>query len=123
MEQQPDPTSIADEAVGQARGTEPPDRAKEEKSAEEAPRRNAPAPAADASISEKSAASVGERSGEAYSDTANSQLATSRTARPRRAGSTSNSVLSTRSARQCIIAGFALGYVSALLLHGHRQGA
>jgi hypothetical protein len=140
MKNQSDLDAIAEEAVGQRHDSAPPDavREKEDISPEEAVRRIATSAGAQASISEKTAESVGERVGDAYSDVgtvAQTQKSNLGMQTATRAGSpasgAANPVLA--AGRQVVefvsrqfdehpvmmtTACFALGYMTAGLLHG-----
>ena len=125
MESQPDRDAIAEEAVGQRHGNAPPDaaKAKTDYSPEEAARGLAASSGAQASIPEKTAESIGERVGNAYSDPESvkqnpkgkmGQLTAMRTLGRKPDG------VSRRSVEErfgTVVAGFALGYITAVLLH------
>jgi len=64
-----DPRIIAEEAVGQARGSPPPDAAKAEMPTDDAIRRLAVSAGPQADIADQTAESVGERVGDAYATT------------------------------------------------------
>jgi hypothetical protein len=126
MESQPDRDAIAEEAVGQRHGSAPPDavKAKTDFSPEEAARRLAASSGAQASIPEKTAESVGERVGNAYSDPESGnqnpkgkvgQLTAMRALGRERAEAAPRRSVEERFGT--VIAGFALGYVTAVLLH------
>jgi hypothetical protein len=137
MNNQTDRDAIAEEAVGQRRDGAPPYAVKEEMSPEEAVRRIAESAGAAASTPEKTAESVGERVGDAYSDPESSTQTQTRkfglygAATAAFQGSASDPVLATRrTVAQFIsdrfneqpfavaVACFALGYATAVLLHG-----
>lgn len=137
-----DPDAIAEEAVGQLRGSTPPDGVKQqaEMPLEEMARRSNSA-GAQASIPEKTAESIGERVGNAYADPgsggARNPPAKSARLRLPREGSRGNRaadplLASVRQVAQVVsdqldeqpfrmvLASFALGYMTALVLHGRR---
>jgi hypothetical protein len=139
MNNRPNPDQIAEEAVGQRHDSPPPHavKEKEDMSPEDAVRQIARSAGADASTSEKTAESVGERVGDAYSDpesgiqtqTKKFDLHGATTAVFQ--GSASDPVLAARrKVAQFIsdrfneqpfavaVACFALGYATAVLLHG-----
>jgi hypothetical protein len=139
METKPEPGTIAEEAVGQWLGSAPPDAVSEkaEMSLDETVRRLATSSGPQASISAKTAEAVGERVGDAYSDgpSITSRNLPLKKARPdgRQEGSeasgATNPVLATGrqvaqmvpypSAEQTlvkVIAGFVLGYITAVLI-------
>jgi ElaB/YqjD/DUF883 family membrane-anchored ribosome-binding protein len=107
------PRIIAEEAVGQARGSPTPDAAKAEMPTEDVIRRLAMSAGPQADIAAQTAESVGERVGDAYATTdevkAGSRNVARRAASPAR-----------HAAQQpfmTMAAGFALGYIAALLIH------
>jgi hypothetical protein len=114
METQADRDAIADEAVGQRHESPPPEaQKKNDLSPEEDGQRLAKSAGAQASIPEKTAESLGERVADAYSDP-------NLTSRPGSIGRAPARGLSTPFELQpflTLIAGFALGYCAALLLH------
>jgi hypothetical protein len=139
MEKQPDRDTIVDEAVGQRHGSAPPYAGKKpDMSREEAARQLAPSSGAQESTPEKTAESVGERVGDAYSDPAevtqypknNVGRLAATGVRPRSGGQSTRSVSAGREGTEnlsdrlfdgrfvTVIAGFALGYLTAVLLHG-----
>ena len=108
-----DPRIIAEEAVGEARGSPTPDAAKAEMPTEAVIRRLATSAGPQADIATQTAESVGERVGDAYATT-DEVKAASRNVAGRAASQAS------RAAQQpftAVAAGFALGYVAALLIH------
>jgi hypothetical protein len=117
-DKKPDARTIAEEAVGQTRGSPTPDTAKDQAVAPtdaEAMRQLATSAGPQAGLATKTAESVGERVGDAYADgTMGGATAPSRNiARP--AWSQAS-----RAAQQpfvAVAAGFALGYAAALLVH------
>jgi hypothetical protein len=139
-----DPDAIAEEAVGQRHGDLPPYAVKEQPdmSQEEIARRLSKPAGPQASIPEKTAEAVGERVGDAYADPASAAARNPPGRVGRLAGPYERSsgygagdpVLG--AARQMaqlvsrqldeqplmmLAAGFALGYTTALLLHGRRN--
>jgi hypothetical protein len=126
MERQSDRDAIAEEAVGQRHGSGPPDAAtgKADISQEEAARQLAASSGAQASIPEKTAVSVGERVGDAYSDPESvrqkpkgeiGQLSAVRALGRKPAGGVPRQLIEGRFAT--VVASFALGYITAVLLH------
>jgi hypothetical protein len=108
-----DPRIIAEEAVGQARGSPTPDAAKAEMPTEDVIRRLAMSAGPQADIAAQTAESVGERVGDAYATTDEVKASSRNFAR--RAASQAS-----RAAQQpfiSIAAGFALGYAAALFIH------
>jgi len=108
-----DPRIIAEEAVGQARGSPTPDAAKAEMPTEDVIRRLAMSAGPQADVAAQTAESVGERVGDAYATTDEVKASSRNVAR--RAASQAS-----RAAQQPFIsvaAGFALGYALALLIH------
>jgi hypothetical protein len=139
MNRQSDRDRIAEEAVGQRHGSAPPyAEGKAGVSQEEAARQLAPSSGAQASTPEKTAESVGERVGDAYSDPQRvEQHPKSNTGRLTATGAgshnngESNRFLSVgRKVTEnlshplfeerflTVVGGFALGYLTAVLLHG-----
>ena len=131
MKTQPDRDTIAEEAIGQRHGRAP-DYAstKADMSQEEAALQLAPSSGAQASIPEKTAESVGERVGDAYPDPArvaqypkgNVGRLTATAAGSHNRGE-NNRFLSvgrgvTEARLLTVVAGFALGYLTAVLFHG-----
>jgi hypothetical protein len=113
-DKKPDARTIAEEAVGQTRGSPTPDTAKDQAVAPtdaEAMRQLATSAGPRAGLAVKTAESVGERVGDAYAD---GTTAPSRNiARPVWSQAS-------RAAQQpfvAVAAGFALGYAAALLVH------
>jgi hypothetical protein len=108
-----DPRIIAEEAVGQARGSPTPDAAKADMPTEDDIRRLAMSAGPQADIAAQTAESVGERVGDAYATTDEVKARSRNVAR--RASSQAS-----RAAQQpftLIAAGVALGYAAALLIH------
>jgi hypothetical protein len=108
-----DPRVIAEEAVGQARGSPTPDAAKVETPTEDLIRQRATSAGPQADIATQTAEAVGERIGDAYATTDEVR------ARPRNVAWRAASPAS-RAAQQPFIlvaAGFDLGYAAALLMH------
>jgi hypothetical protein len=139
MKTQPDRDTIAEEAVGQKHGSAPPYAGEKAKmSQEEAARQLAPSSGAQASTPEKTAESVGERVGDAYSDPERvEQHPKSTLGRLTATGAgshkngESNRLLSVgprvtddlsrprlEERFLTVLGGFALGYLTAILLHG-----
>ena len=138
-----DPDAIAEEAVGQRHGDPPPYAVKRqpEMSQEEMARRLSQPAGSQASIPEKTAEAVGERVGDAYADPGsaagwNLPGKNARLAGPHERSSANGAsdpvlgavrqvgqVLSHQLEEQpfmMMIAGFALGYATAVWLHGQR---
>ena len=108
-----DPRIIAEEAVGQVRGSPTPDAAKTEMPTEAVIRQLATSAGPQADIAAKTAESVGERVGDAYATTDEVKAGSRNVAR--RAASQAS-----RAAQQpftAVAAGFVLGYAAALLIH------
>ncbi len=110
--------AIAEEAIGQRHGDPPPYAVKEtpDMSQEEVARRLSKPAGAQASVPERTAESVGERVGDAYADPGSpaARNLPGKIARP---------ALPHQLYEQpfmMVVAGFALGYMTALLLHGRR---
>jgi hypothetical protein len=139
MNRQSDRDRIAEEAVGQRHGSAPPyAEGKAGMSQEEAARQLAPSSGAQASTPEKTAESVGERVGDAYSDPhkveqhpkSNTGRLTARGTGSHDTGESSRFLSVGRKVTEnlsrplfeerllTVIGGFALGYLTALLLHG-----
>ena len=129
MEGQPDRDRIAEEAVGQKHGSAPAYAAKKaEMSQQEAAWQLALSSGAQASTPEKTAESVGERVGDAYADPARVAQHPKRnggrlTATRPQNRDENNRFLSVRRRVTeerfvTVIAGFALGYLTAVLFHG-----
>jgi hypothetical protein len=121
-----DPDVIAEEAVGQRHGDPPPYAVKEQPdvSQEEMSRRLSQPAGPRASIPEKTAEAVGERVGDAYADpgsaaTRNFPGKIARLAGPHERSGALRQVLGEQPFLM-VAAGFALGYMTALLLHGRR---
>src|SRR6266480_5508788 len=104
-DKKPDAKTIAEEAVGEARGAPIPDAAKNKPATEEVIRQLATSAGPQADIATKTAESVGERVGDAYATTAEVEAGSRKFAR---------TVASQASAAQqpfmTVAAGFALGY-------------
>ena len=138
-----DPDAIAEEAVGQRRGDPPPYAAKEnsDMSQEEMARRLSKPAGPRASMPEKTAEAVGERVGDAYADPG-SAVARNRPGiiarlagpygRPSGNGAPDPVLGAVRQVTRVVsrqfdeqpllmvVGSFALGYMTALLLHGRR---
>ena len=122
-----DPDAIAEEAVGQRRGDPPPYAVKErpDVSQEEMARRLSKSAGPRASIPEKTAEAVGERVGDAYADPGSAAARNRPGIIARFAGT---HVRRSGAVRQVldeqplvmVVASFALGYMTALVLHGRR---
>lgn len=111
-----DPRIIAEEAVGQARGSPTPEAPKAEMPTDDVIQRLAMSAGPQADNAARTAESIGERVGDAYATT-DEVKARSRNVARRAAPQAS------RAAQQPFIlvaTGFALGYAAALLIH-HRQ--
>ena len=108
-----DPRIIAEEAVGQARGSPTPDAAKAEMPTEDVIRQLAMSAGPQADIAAQTAESVGERVGDAYATTAEVKSGS------RNVGRRVASQASHTAQQPFVIAaaGFALGYAAALLIH------
>jgi hypothetical protein len=120
-----DPDAIAEEAVGQRHGEPPPYAVKKQPdmSQEEMTRRLSKPAGPRASIPEKTAEAVGERVGDAYADPGSA--ARNRPGRIARFDEVRQAaqVVSHQLGEQpfvMVAASFALGYMTALLLHGRR---
>jgi hypothetical protein len=122
-----DPDAIAEEAVGQRRGAPPPYAVKErpDVSQEEMTRRLSKPAGPRASIPEKTAEAVGERVGDAYADPGSAAtrnrpgiIARFAGTHVRRSGAV-RQVLDEQPLMM-VVASFALGYMTALVLHGRR---
>ena len=121
-----DPDAIAEEAVGQRRGDLPPYAVKEQPdmSQEEMARQLSKSAGPQASIPEKTAEAVGERVGDAYADPGsaaprNPRGKIARLALPRERSGAVRRVLHEQPLLM-VAASFALGYMTALLLHRRR---
>lgn len=126
----PDPDAIAEEAVGQRHGDPPPYAVQEKPklSQEEMARRQSEPAGPRASIPEKTAEAVGERVGDAYADpgAAAARNRPGTIARLDRGNGAADPLLG--AVRQVVdeqplmmvVASFALGYMTALMLHGRR---
>jgi hypothetical protein len=112
-DKKPDARTIAEEAVGEARGAPIPDAAKNKPATEEVIRQLATSAGPQADIATKTAESIGERVGDAYATTAEVKAGSRKVAR-------TVASQASRAAQQPFItvaAGFALGYAAALLIH------
>src|SRR5437763_17119133 len=112
-DKKPDARTIAEEAVGEARGAPVPDAARDKPATEEVIRQLATSAGPQADIAARTAESVGERVGDAYATTDDVKMGSRKVAR--RAASQAS-----RAAQRpfiSVVAGFALGYVAALLMH------
>ena len=121
-----DPDAIAEEAVGQRHGDPPPYAVKErpEMSQEEMARRLSQPAGPRASIPEKTAEAVGERAGDAYADPGSAAARNrpgkiARAAGPHETSGALRQVLDEQPFLM-VAASFALGYMTALMLHGRR---
>jgi hypothetical protein len=121
-----DPDAIAEEAVGQRHGDPPPYAAREQPdmSPEERARRLAEPAGPRASIPEKSAEAVGERVGDAYADPGSGAARNlpgrlAHIAGPHERSDAMRQMLDEQPFLM-VAAGFALGYMAALMLHGRR---
>ena len=108
-----DPRIIAEEAVGEARGSPTPDAAKPDMPTEDVIRRLATSAGPQADIATRTAESVGERVGDAYATTDEVKAGPRKVAR--RAASTAS--WAAQQPFTAVAAGFALGYAAALLIH------
>ncbi len=119
----PDPDAIAEEAVGQRHGDPPPYAVKQEPdiSQEELARRLSKPAGPRASIPEKTAEAVGERVGNAYADpgSARNLPGIARLAGPRERSGAVRQVFDEQPFLM-VAASFALGYITALMLHSRR---
>jgi len=109
----PDSRTIAEEAVGERRGSPTPDVVKAEMPIEEDIRQLATSAGSQASRAAKTAEALGERDGSAYADAITDEERSRKVAR--HAASQAS-----RAAQQRFItvaAGFALGYAAALLIN------
>jgi hypothetical protein len=123
-DKKPDPDRIADEAVGEALESRHPDAGKEQAY----PVQTSAGPRAN--VADKSAESVGERTGDAYA-AASPDEARERSRRivqqratqagPWRSGAAGDSMTAGGPLVVTVVAAFALGYVTAFLLHGSRR--
>ena len=112
-DKKPDAKTIAEEAVGEARGAPIPDAAKNKPATEEVIRQLATSAGPQADIATKTAESVGERVGDAYATTAEVEAGSRKFAR-------TIASQASHAAQQPFItvaSGFALGYAAALLIH------
>jgi hypothetical protein len=121
-----DPDAIAEEAVGQRHGDPPSYAVKKgpDMSQEEMARRLSQPAGPRASIPEKTAEAVGERVGDAYADPGSATARNlpgkiARLAGPRERSDAMRQVVGEQPLMM-VAAGFALGYITALLLHGRR---
>ena len=108
-----DPRIIAEEAVGQARGSPTPDAAKAEMPTEDVILRLALSAGPQADIAAQTAESVGERVGDAYATTAEVKAGSRKVART----VASQASPAAQQPFITVAAGFALGYAAALLIH------
>jgi ElaB/YqjD/DUF883 family membrane-anchored ribosome-binding protein len=108
-----DPRIIAEEAVGEARGSPTPDAAKPEMPTEDVIRRLATSAGPQADIATRTAESVGERVGDAYATTDEVKAGPRKVAR--RAASQAS--WAAQQPFTAVAGGFALGYAAALLIH------
>jgi hypothetical protein len=121
-----DPDAIAEEAVGQRHGDPPPYAVKEQPdmSQEEMARRLSQPAGPRASIPEKTAEAVGERAGDAYADPGSAAARNrpgkiARGAGPHERSDALRRVLDEQPFLM-VAASFALGYMTALVLHGRQ---
>jgi hypothetical protein len=121
-----DPDAIAEEAVGQRHGDPPPYAVKEKPdlSQEEMARRLSKPAGPRASIPDKTAEAVGERVGDAYADPGSAAARNrpgiiARLAGPHERSGAVRQVLDEQPIMM-VVASFALGYMTALVLHGRR---
>jgi len=121
-----DPDAIAEEAVGQRHGDPPPYAVKEQAdmSQEEMARQLSKPAGPQAGIPEKTAEAVGERVGDAYADPGSGAARNlpgkiARLALPHERSGAVRQVLDEQPFLM-VAAGFALGYMTALLLHRRR---
>jgi hypothetical protein len=121
-----DPDAIAEEAVGQRHGDPPPYAVKEnpDVSQEEMARRLSKPAGPQASIPEKTAEAIGERGGDAYADPGSAAARNrpgniARLTGPHDRSGAVRQVLYEQPFMM-VIASFALGYMTALVLHGRR---
>ena len=121
-----DPDAIAEEAVGQRHGDPPPYAVKEKPdvSQEEIARQLSKSAGPRASIPEKTAEAVGERVGDAYADPGSAAARNrpgiiARSAGPHERSGAVRQVLDEQPLMM-VVASFALGYMTALMLHGRR---
>ena len=119
-----DPDAIAEEAVGQRHGDRPPYAVKTQPdmSQEEVARRLSRPPGPQGSIPEKIAEAVGERVGDAYADPGSARNLPGKIARRAGRHERSGAVRQVLAEQPFVMvaASFALGYMTALLLHGRR---
>ena len=119
-----DPDAIAEEAVGQRHGDPPPYAVKQQPdvSPEEMARRLSEPAGSRASIPEKTAEAVGERVGDAYADPGSARNLPGKIARRAGPHERSGAVRQVLAEQPFVMvaASFALGYMTALLLHGRR---
>src|SRR5438132_7553994 len=129
MDTKADRGTIAEEAVGQWLGSAPPDavREKAEMSPDDAARRLAKSSGPQASTPEKTAESVGERDSSAYSEASSptqrrwgngGRRATIQTASQANRVASSDQFDLQR--LMTVVAGFALGYMTAVWMHARR---
>jgi len=119
-----DRDAIAEEAVGQRHGEPPPYAVnqKPDMSQEEMARRLSEPAGPRASIPEKTAEAVGERVGDAYADPGSARNLPGKIARRAGRHERSGAVRQVLAEQPFVMvaASFALGYMTALLLHGRR---
>jgi hypothetical protein len=127
MEQKADRDRMAEEAVGQRHGSAPPFAAtKSDMSQEEAARRFAASSGAEATTPERTAESTGERVGDAYSDPRSVARYSARNVGQQIApqGGSYEGFSSNRFDQErflTVVAAFALGYLTAVLLHSRNN--
>jgi len=108
-----DPRIIAEEAVGQARGSLTSAASKAEMPTEDVIRRLAISAGPQADIATKTAESVGERVGDAYATTAEVKAGSRKVART----VASQASWAVQQPFMTVAAGFALGYIAAVFIH------
>jgi hypothetical protein len=108
-----DPRIIAEEAVGQARGSLTSAASKAEMPTEDVIRRLAISAGPQADIATKTAESVGERVGDAYATTAEVKAGSRKVART----VASQASWTVQQPFMTVAAGFALGYIAAVFIH------
>jgi len=112
-DKKPDARTIAEEAVGEARGAPVPDAARDKPATEEVIRQLATSAGPQADIATKTAESVGERVGDAYATTAEVKAGSRKVART----AASQASHAAQQPFMTLAAGFSLGYAAALLIH------
>ena len=115
-EKKSDSRIIAEEAVGQARGSPTPDAAKAEMPTQDVIRRLARSAGPQADIAAQTAESVGERVGDAYATTDEVKAGSRNVAR----GAASPASRAGQQPFILVAAGFALGYAAALWIYPRR---